>query len=122
MKVRILGSVTHNNVELEMYKVYDLPDRDAQGLVDGGIAEVPNGEEVATPEPETKPREKKAEDEPYVAEAIIDPEKKKKLEAEGKLDDPLPVVEPKKEKDPVEETFVEGQEDPNEPTSGKPQE
>lgn len=110
MKVRILGSVKHNGQLLEQYEVYELGSGIAQSLIDTGVAEkVEDEKKTATPEPAPKPRAPKGKDEPYVAEAELSPEKKAKLEAEGKLNDDTPVVPRTHEPDPKEVTKVESE-------------
>lgn len=103
MKIRILSdAINHNGKMLEQYEIYDLPDKTAKEFLDEKLATLDGVEKKeALPEPEPTPRP----DEPvetYVGEAVLTPEQRQQLEAEGKLNDEKPVVVPIVKDDVVE--------------------
>lgn len=118
MNVRVLGSIKHNGVRLEPYEVYDIPEKTAKGWIENGVAQEVSSEKKGEPEPAPVKREEKPV-ESYVGEAEIDPAKRAQLEAEGKLNDSKPVVEPPKEQDPEEVVVIEGDNPPDDTVIGK---
>lgn len=90
--------IKHNGYFLIPFQTYnDIDDKTCQELIDLKLAEVANSSipgvsYTEAPLAEKTPQFNVEKNGGYVAEAVIDPAKKAKLEAEGKLNDKMPVV------------------------------
>lgn len=120
MNITILdkSTIKHNGHYLEQFQTYnDIDEVTAAELIKAGEAKEAS-EKIAAishteaPEAPRTPEFNVAKNGGFVAEAVVTPEKKKKLKDEGKLDE-TPVTgkdttQPEKEEEPVEKTVVFG--------------